>query len=90
MNHTKTAGRTGKAEQLKELEQQMDKNQTAQNNVQEWTSLVRQCSRIETLDRETLLRLIDNDKIESGEQHIVEGVKEREIRIHYKFVGYIG
>jgi len=51
VNHTKTAGRTGKAEQLKELEQQMDKNQTAQNDVQEWTSLVRQCSRIETLDR---------------------------------------
>lgn len=82
------AERTEKTEYLKELEPQINKTQTAQNNMEEWTSLVRQYSKIETLDRETLLRLID--KIEIGEQHIVDGVKEREIRIHYKFVGYIG
>lgn len=43
---------------------------------------------LESLDRETLLRLID--KIEIGEQRIVDGLKEREIWIYYKFVGYIG
>ena len=50
--------------------------------------LRRQYRNLESLDRETLLRLID--KIEIGEQRIVDGLKEREIRIYYKFVGYIG
>jgi len=34
------------------------------------------------------LKLID--KIEVGEREIIYGQKQREIRIHYKFVGYIG
>ena len=35
-----------------------------------------------------LLKLID--RVEIGEVRAVDGKKEREIRIHYKFVGYIG
>lgn len=80
--------RTEKASQLQELEQQVEENQAVQNDVLEWTNLIRQYSNIETLDRETLLRLID--KIEIGEKKIVNGQKEREIKIHYKFVGYVG
>ena len=80
--------RTEKAAQLRELEQQIEDSQTVQNDVQEWVSLIRQYRNLENLDRETLLRLID--KIEIGEQRIVDGLKEREIRIYYKFVGYIG
>ena len=80
--------RTEKSSQLQELEHQLDENQVVQNDVQEWVNLIRQYSNIETLDRETLLRLID--KIEIGEQKIVNGQKEREIKIHYKFVGYVG
>ena len=80
--------RTEKSSQLQELEQQIEENQAIQNNVQEWVKLIRQYSNIETLDRETLLRLID--KIEIGEQKIINSQKEREIKIHYKFVGYVG
>lgn len=80
--------RTDKTEQLRTLKQRMEDTQATQNNVQEWIDLIRQHRNIESLDREMLLRLID--KIEVGEQHIVDGQKEREIRIHYKFVGCIG
>lgn len=80
--------RAEKAAQLRELEQQIEDSQMVQNDVQEWVSLIRQYRNLERLDRETLLRLID--KIEIGEQRIVDGLKEREIRIYYKFVGYIG
>lgn len=80
--------RTEKAAQLEELERRIEDSQTVQNDVQEWVSLIRQYRNLESLDRETLLRLID--KIEIGEQRIVDGLKEREIRIYYKFVGYIG
>lgn len=80
--------RAEKTAQLRELERQIEDSQTVQNDVQEWVSLIRQYRNLESLDRETLLRLID--KIEIGEQTIVDGQKEREIKIYYKFVGYIG
>lgn len=70
------------------LEAQLAEMQTAKNEVQEWISLIRQYQDIETLDREMLLRLID--KIEVGEVHIEDGQKVRDIKIYYKFVGYIG
>ncbi len=58
----------------------IEDSQTVQNDVQEWVSLIRQYRNLESLDRETLLRLID--KIEIDEQRIVDGLKEREIRIY--------
>ena len=80
--------RAEKSEQLQQMERQMEENQTVRNDVQEWVRLIRQYRNLETLDRETLLRLVD--KIEVGERRIVDGMKEQEIRIYYKFVGYIG
>ena len=80
--------RTEKAAQLEELERRIEDSQTVQNDVQEWVSLIRQYCNLKSLDRETLLRLID--KIEIGEQRSEDGLKEREIRIYYKFVGHIG
>ena len=79
--------RNEKAAQLKELEQQLDSTQAVQDDVQNWADMIRQYRNLDTLDRETLLRLID--KIEVGEKKIVDGHKEQEIRIHYKFVGFI-
>ncbi len=80
--------RTENAARLQELEAQLAQMQTVKNEVQEWISLIRQYQDIETLDREMLLRLID--KIEVGEVHTEDGQKVRDIKIHYKFVGYIG
>ena len=80
--------RAEEAGQLQRLEQQMEESQTVRDDVQEWVSLIRQYRNLEALDRETLLRLVD--RIEVGERRIVDGMKEREIRIYYKFVGYIG
>lgn len=79
--------RNEKAAELKELEQQLDSTQAVQDAVQNWADMIRQYQNLDTLDRETLLRLID--KIEVGEKKIVDGHKEQEIRIHYKFVGFI-
>lgn len=80
--------RTENATKRRELETQLAEMQTAKNEVQEWISLIRQYQDIETLDREMLLRLID--RIEVGEVHIEDGQKVRDIKIYYKFVGYIG
>ena len=80
--------RTENAAKWRELEARLAEMQTVKNEVQEWISLIRQYQDIDTLDREMLLRLID--KIEVGEVHIEDGQKVRDIKIHYKFVGYIG
>ena len=82
------AEQTEKMGQLKELKEQLREVQTAQDGVQEWISRIRQCRDMDTLDRDMLLRLID--RIEVGDVKDSNGQKEREIRIHYKFVGYIG
>jgi len=80
--------RREKSEQAQSLMKQVDSFQTEQGNMQEWIAAIRQYKNIETLDRDILLKLID--KIEIGEREIIGNQKQREIRIHYKFVGYIG
>ena len=82
------AERTEKTTQLRELEARMEEDLSAQEDIQAWIDLIRQYASLETLDRETLLRLID--KIEIGEKKIIDGQKTQEIKIYYKFVGYIG
>ena len=86
--HKYQTERIEKTAQLKKLEQQMEKYKAVQGNVQEWTSLIRQYSDLDFLDRETLLRLID--KIEIGETQVVDGRKTRKVHIYYKFVGAVG
>lgn len=56
--------------------------------MREWGALTRQYKDADILDRDMLLRLVD--RIEVGETRTVDGQKECEIRIHYKFVGDIG
>jgi len=80
--------RREKSEQAQTLAEQVDGFQTEQGNIHSWLEAIRQYRNIETLDRDILLKLID--KIEIGEREIIGNQKQREIRIHYKFVGYIG
>lgn len=57
------------------------------NDIQNWISLIKENSSIEDLDRKTLETLID--KIEVGENEIVDGKKRQDIKIYYKFIGFI-
>lgn len=77
-----------KSAQLKSVEKKLGEYRKAQEDVQEWAALIRQYKDADILDRDMLLRLVD--RIEVGEARTVDGEKEREIRIHYKFVGDIG
>ena len=69
---------------LQEIEKQQAEMQTAENEVQEWISLIRRYRDIDTLDRETLLKLID--RIEIGEAHTEDGNKVRDIKIFMLFL----
>ena len=82
------AERRDKSEEARILTAQVENFQTEQSNTQEWVKVIRQFKDIESLDRDILLKLID--KIEIGEREIIGNQKQREIRIYYKFVGFIG
>lgn len=77
-----------KSAQLKSVEKKLGEYRKAQEDVREWAALIRQYKDADILDRDMLLRLVD--RIEIGEGYTVDGQKEREIRIYYKFVGDIG
>jgi len=55
------------------------------DNAQTWTKLMKQYTKLETLDAETLLLLID--KILVGETQIIDGKRVRDIQIVYNYVG---
>lgn len=59
-----------------------------QEDVREWAALIRCYRDADILDRDMLLRLVD--RIEVGDTRMVNGEKERDVRICYKFVGDIG
>jgi hypothetical protein len=80
--------RQEQSEHAKGLNEQIESFQMEQDNVHEWIDIIRQYRDIEVINRDILAKLIN--KIEVGERKIIDGQKQREIRIHYKFVGYIG
>lgn len=78
---------TEKSAQLNELEKKLAEQRKVTEDVQEWAALIRQNRDAETLDRDMLLKLVE--RIEVGEACLVNGKKERQIRICYKFAGDI-
>lgn len=77
-----------KAAQLEELERMLAESRKVKEDVQEWAGLMKQYRDADILDRDMLLKLVE--RIEVGEACVVNGQKERQIRICYKFAGDIG
>lgn len=77
-----------KAAKLEELERMLAESRKVKEDVQEWAGLMKQYRDADILDRDMLLKLVD--RIEVGEARVVNGQKERQIRICYKFAGDIG
>lgn len=55
-----------------QLAEQLTHSQEVDNDIHEWVSLTRKCMRVQKLDRELLIRLID--KIIVGQKTVVDGV----------------
>ena len=53
----------------------------------DWLTMIRDYSKLEELDRPTLLRLVK--RIEVGERRSINGHDERNIKIYYNFVGFV-
>jgi len=57
-------------------------------NIENWIASIRRHMSLEELDSETLRELIE--KIEIGEQRVVDGIKQQDIKIYYRFIGFMG
>ncbi len=79
--------RLDKLEQKTELIAKTEALKQTETEADGWIDMIRDYTKLETLDRPTLMRLIN--KIEISERKIVDGRDEREIKIYYNFVGYI-
>ena len=76
--------------ELDALNQSDNEKSAKLSDIQIWVKLIKEKSAIETiedLDRELLEALIE--KIEIGECEVIDGVRQRDIKVYYKFVGLI-
>lgn len=81
------AERAEKLESKQKLSAKLAENAADTKSIDDWLSVIQDYSQLETLDRPTLVRLIN--KIEVGEKSVTDGVTERTINIHYNFVGHV-
>lgn len=79
--------RGAKLEQRTRLSTQLEACQEDEKAADDWLAMIRDYSKLEELDRPTLLRLMK--RIEVGERKTVNGHDERDIKIYYNFVGYV-
>jgi hypothetical protein len=86
INHYEAERKT-KLEQRKKLSSQLEASQEDEKSTDDWLTLIRDYAELETLDRPTLLRLIN--RIEVGEKYKLDGKTHRDIKIYYNFVGYV-
>ena len=54
---------------------------------QKWASIIKKYLDLQELDRETIDELIDH--IEIGERTVIDGKKQQDIKIFYRFVGEV-
>ena len=81
------AERIDKTDQKVRLTAELEAFAQNTSDVNQWLHLIRDYTKLEELDRPTLLRLVS--RIEIGEKHQVGDHMECDIKIFYNFVGYI-
>lgn len=76
-----------KSEQLDALLAEADKARQDMEDIQKWASIIKKYLDLQELDRETVDELIDH--IEIGERTVIDGQKQQDIKIFYRFVGEV-
>ena len=79
--------RIQKSEQLNALLDEADKARQDMEDIQKWASIIKKYLDLQELDRETIDELIDH--IEIGERTVIDGQKQQDIKIFYRFVGEV-
>jgi site-specific DNA recombinase len=70
---------------IAQLQSEIDAKRNESHGIAKWVSRIRELTNLKTLDRSTVVTLID--RITVSEKHLVDGIWEQDIGITYKFVG---
>ena len=70
---------------IAQLQSEIDTKRNETQSIAKWVSRIRELTDLETLDRSMVVTLID--KITVSEKYLVDGIREQDIGITYKFVG---
>ena len=79
--------RIQKAERLEVLLAEEQKARQEVENIRQWAGIVRRYLDVQELDREIVEELIDH--IEIGERSVIDGQRQQDIKIFYRFVGVV-
>lgn len=80
--------RVDRANALAELETRLAELRRDADNAENWARSIRPCLEMETLDTETLLRLVD--KIVVGNTEVIDGQRVCDVTVSYNHVGNLG
>lgn len=79
--------RVEKAAALPELELKLKAHMENRQDAGRWTEIIRQYTEITKLDESMLFALVD--RIEVGEAQKVKGVRVRDVKVYYRYVGNV-
>ena len=79
--------RIQKAERLEVLLAEERKAQQEVENIRQWAGIIRRYLDMQELDREIVEELIDH--IEVGERSVIDGQRQQDVKIFYRFVGVV-
>ena len=79
--------RAEKAAALPELELKLKAHMENRQDAGRWTEIIRQYTEITQLDESMLFALVD--RIEVGEAQKVRGVRVRDVKVYYRYVGNV-
>ena len=79
--------RLAKAERLDALLSEVDKAQQETAAIHNWAAIIRKYLDLQELDRTVIDELID--RIEIGERTVVDGQRQQDIKVFYRFVGLV-
>ena len=85
--HRYESERAEKADALPELECKVKAGMENRQDAGRWTEIIRQYTEITKLDESILFALVD--RIEVGEAQKVKGVRVRDVKVYYRYVGNV-
>ena len=79
--------RAQKAAAIPDLERKVQEQRMKQNDASRWANLIQKYSELTELDETILLELVE--RIEIGETQIQNGIRFRDVKVFYRYVGNV-
>ena len=79
--------RAQKADAIPDLERKVQEQRMKQNDASRWANLIQKYSELTELDETILLELVE--RIEIGETQIQNGIRFRDVKVFYRYVGNV-